>query len=116
MNTTIELLTRILCDPLPTKPVDGAYLYCTTVDNQVSQFRTSRRLIRDQIARRILILEAKAMSGYPGAIQFRKGLEESGLTAAQIGSVPAEMVSSINTLVESEALVRFVKEQGFGEL
>lgn len=116
MNNDIELITRILCDTRPDKPLDGAYLYCMTVENQESPFRAARRLIRHDITRRILILEADAMSGYPGAVQYRKGLEDAGLTAEQIGNVPAGGLSSINTLIESEAMVRFAKEKGLDDL
>jgi hypothetical protein len=56
------------------------------------------------------------MSGYPGSIQFRKGLVKSGLTKEQIRGVPAGTLSSINTLTESEALIQFAKEKGFGDL
>jgi hypothetical protein len=116
MNHATELITRILCDQRPAGPVDGAYLFCTTVDNQTSQFVAARRLIRDRIARCILILESKPMSGYPGSIQFRKGLVKSGLTKEQIRGVPAGTLSSINTLTESEALIQFAKEKGVGDL
>lgn len=116
MNSTIELLTRILCETRFDGPVDGAYLYCTTIENQASVFQTARRLISHSVAKRIYLLEAEAMSGYPGANQCRKGLNDLGLSEEQIGSVPIEGAESINTLVESFALVRFFREHGFRSL
>ena len=116
MNTAIELLTRSLCDTRPGAQADGAYLYCTTVDNQASVFQTARSLINHSVASRILILDAEAMSGYPGVIQCRERLQEFGLASGQIKCVPIERTASLNTLIESEALVRFARDQKFCSL
>jgi uncharacterized SAM-binding protein YcdF (DUF218 family) len=116
MNTAIELLIRILCNTRPDGPADGAYLYCTTVDSQSSIFQTARLLISQAAAARIFILDAQAMSGYPGVDQCRRRLREIGLPAEQIGQVPYGDAASINTLVESQALVRFAEARGMGSL
>ena len=117
MKTAIELLVRILCDTRPQGPVDGAYLYCTTVDNQEPLFPAARMLISHAIASRIYILDAQAMSGYPGVVQCRQQLGEFGLPTEQIESVPyTNGAASINTLVESQALVRFARDRGIGSL
>lgn len=116
MNTDIELLIRILCDTRPDGPADGAYLYCTTVDNQASIFRTARMLISHAIAARIFILDTQAMSGYPGVKQCRRGLLDFGLPVDKIDYVPYGGAASINTLVESQALIRFAGERGMGSL
>ena len=111
MNTAIELLIRILCDTRPDGPADGAYLYCTTVDNQASIFKVARVLVSHEIVARIFILDAQAMSGYPGAVQCQRRLLEFGLLAEQIDYVPYGDAESINSLVESQALVRFAKDR-----
>ena len=116
MNTTIELLTRLLCDTRPDGQADGAYLYCTTIDNQASVFQTARRLISNSVVSRIYILEAQAMSGYPGVVQYREGLRAFGLPAEQIDCVPYGEATSINTLIESQALVRFARDREMGSL
>jgi hypothetical protein len=116
MNTTIELLTRIMCDTRFDGPADGAYLYCTTVDNQASVFQTARSLISHSAASRIYLLEANALSGYPGAMQCRKQLNEFGLPQEKIASIPIEGAKSLNTLIESKALIRFFKDQGLRSL
>jgi uncharacterized SAM-binding protein YcdF (DUF218 family) len=116
MNTAIELIVRILCDTRPERPVDGAYLYCTTIDNQASIFRTARMLISHAIASRIYILDAPAMSGYPGVKQCSRRLRELGLPADKIDYVPYGGTESINTLVESQALVRAARDRGIGSL
>jgi hypothetical protein len=116
MRTAIELTVRILCDTRPDGPVDGAYLYCTTVENQASIFRTARMLISHAIASRIYILDARAMSGYPGGVEWRERLREFGLQAEQIDCVPYGEATSINTLIESQALIRFARNRGMGAL
>ena len=116
MNTAIELLIRILCDTRPQGPADGAYLYCTTIDNQASTFRTARVLISHAIASRIYILDAPAISGYPGVNQCRQRVREFGLPADKIDYVPYGGTESINTLVESQALIRFARDRGIGSL
>ena len=116
MNTAIELLIRILCDTRPDGPADGAYLYCTTVDNQASIFPTARVLISHAVADRVLILDAQAMSGYPGVDQCRRRLLEFGLPAEHIVCVPYGDAASINTLAESQALIRFARARGMGSL
>jgi uncharacterized SAM-binding protein YcdF (DUF218 family) len=116
MNTAIELLVRILCDIRPPEPADGAYLYCTTTDNQASTCRTARVLISHAIVPRVYILGAPAMSGYPGVNQYRQRLREFGLPADKIDDVPYRGTESINTLVESQALIRFARDQGMGSV
>ena len=116
MDSVVELITRVLCDVRPSGPVDGAYLYCTTADNQNSVIEAAGTLMRQGIARRTLIFEADAMSGYPGGARYREALMGIGVAADQIRGVPAGEITSINTLIEAEAMVSFVKERGFRDL
>lgn len=111
MTDAFELLVRILCDSRPLAPADGAYLYCTTADNQMSVFGAARKIVNDRLAEKILIFQAEPMGGYPGGKQFREGLEAIGVPATHISTVPADEATSINTLIESQALVRHAKEQ-----
>lgn len=116
MYTTIELLTRILCDTRPDTTVDGAYLYCTTLDNQASVFQTARTLIEHSVTTRIYVLGTEAISGYPGVGQCRRRLGEFGLAPGQIQGVPAERTVSLNTLIESEALIRYANARQLGSM
>lgn len=116
MNPTFELLTRILCDTRPEGAADGAYLFCTTIDNQASVFQAAGRLVRHFAASRIFILDGPAMSGYPGAIHCRERLRKRGLPAEQIDCVPYGNAPSINTLTESQALLRFARDRKLGSL
>lgn len=116
MVDVVELTTRILCDTMPDEPLDGAYLYCNTADNLASVIQTARKLVDCGKARKILILGAEAMSGYPGVMQCCQRLEESGVEAQKIGGIPLGAAASINTLIESEALVKFAKDRNLCSL
>ena len=116
MSNAFELAVRVLCDNRPLAPVGGAYLYCTTEDNQMSVFRAAREIVTHRLAENILIFEAKPMGGYPGGDQCRHGLEAIGVPAAHIRNVPSGDASSINTLIESQAMVRYAKDQGLVSL
>lgn len=113
MKTAIELLTRILGDTRPAKQADGAYLYCQTIDNQRSVFQAARSLVAHGLSSRILIFEAGALSGYPGYIPCREQLQAFGIPAEAIQGVPAEDRSSINTLIESEAVIRYCQKHRY---
>jgi hypothetical protein len=56
------------------------------------------------------------MSGYPGGAQCRDKLRASGLPVEMIHGVPPGEISSINTLIESEALVRYCKQKRYGSV
>jgi hypothetical protein len=116
LNTIIELLTRVLCDSLPNQSVDGAYLSCTTLDNQSSVFPMAKLLIDQSLAAKTLILDSKAISGYPGVDLCREKLIKIGLKPQQIQFVSLKSSTSLNTLIESQALIRFAKECAFNSL
>lgn len=116
MNTIIELLTRVLCDNLPSQSADGAYLSCTTFDNQASDFPMAKLLIDQSLVAKTLILKSGAISGYPGVDQCRERLIKTGLTPQQIQFVPLESSTSLNTLIESQALIRFARKCDFNSL
>jgi hypothetical protein len=71
MNETIKLLTHILCDLRPKIPTNGAYLYCQTKDNQKSTFQAAQFLLDNSLTYRVLILNSKAKSGYPGFAKWK---------------------------------------------
>lgn len=116
MNTIIELLTRALCDSLPTQSVDGAYLSCATRDNQASVFPMAKLLLDQSLAAQTLILNAGALSGYPGVDQCREALIKTGIPPHQIQFVPLNAPTSLNTLIESQALIRFARKCAFKSL
>ena len=116
MNDTIELLTRILCDLRPKNPTNGAYLYCQTRGNQQSIFQAARFLLNNSLTSKILILNTKPRSGYPGFTEWKQQLQQLGLSVEQIEGVKNNETSMLNTLIESEALIRFAKQHGYRSL
>ena len=116
MNDTIELLTRTLCDLRPKNPTNAAYLYCHTRGNQQSIFQAAQFLLNNSLTSKILILNTKAKSGYPGFAEWKQQLQQLGLSVEQIEGVKNKETSMLNTLIESEALIRFAKQHGYRSL
>ncbi|WP_153305970.1 YdcF family protein [Desulfogranum mediterraneum] len=116
MNMVFELLVRVLCDARPAETADAAYLYCQTEDSQEEVLQAGSWLVQRGLAARVLILKTGAKSGYPGFGQWSERLEELGVAGGQLEGVDPGGVSALNTLVESVALMRFLRQQGYGSL
>lgn len=113
MNKGVELLTRVLCDSLPEAPTDGVYLYCQTKNNQQVVFQAAVTLFDQLLSAKVLVLHSSAKCGYPGYSQWNELLHECGFSTAQIEGVTISRTATLNTLIESEALVRFVKQRRY---
>lgn len=111
MNRTIELLARILCDIRPDSPTNGAYLYCQTKENQQSVFQAARFLLKNSFTSQIWILHTNEKSGFPGFDNWKHQLQDIGVDENQIVGVTESETSSLHTLIESEALIRFAKQR-----
>jgi hypothetical protein len=116
MHEALELLTRTLCDSYPKSVTDCAYLYCQTQDNQHSVFGAAQLLLNSSLTSRVCLLHADAKSGYPGFSPWSSRLRALGIPEAQIEGVRIEDTPTLNTLIESEALIRFAKRQGYSSL
>lgn len=117
MSELIELLTRVLCDSqLEAPPVDGVYLYCQTENSQQAVFQTASTLLNKSFSDRILILHASAKCGYPGFSKWREHLLECGLSSDQIEGVETGETPTLNTLIESQAMIRFARQRGYRSL
>jgi hypothetical protein len=116
MNDTIELLTRVLCDLQPENPTNGAYLYCQTKSNQQSIFQAAHFLLNNTLTHRILILNTKAKKGYPGFVEWKKQLHQLGLSEEKIEGVLNKETLMLNTLIESEAIIRFARQHSYHSL
>ncbi|MEW5957539.1 MAG: YdcF family protein [Chloroflexota bacterium] len=107
----IELLIRTLCDPLPEFPVDAAYLFAQTADNQAAVFSAGLELIRQQQARQLLFTGSAACPGYPGFEAWQQELVKRGLSRAVISGVPNDSFPLLHTLIEATALVRYAHQR-----
>jgi hypothetical protein len=112
MNTPCELLIRILCDIRPSQPVDAAYLYCQTAENQESVFQAADFIVRHSLASEIWILDTEEKGGYPGFSIWKRHLVEKGIDPGCIVGVASHNKSELHTRIESKALIRFAKNQG----
>lgn len=116
MKMVAELLTRVLCDSGPETSADGVYLYCQTISSQQAVFQAALFLLDNSLASKVLILESRPKSGYPGFSVWSERLQKLGLSKGQIEGVPVRETATINTLTESEDLVRFARQQGYHSL
>jgi hypothetical protein len=111
MVRAIELAIRTLCDSRPQSTLDAAYLSCQTLGNQHSVFPAAQSLISHGYASKILILKTQAKSGYPGYDHWHQELRNAGIADDKIVAVPIEKTPSLNTLIESRALVEYAKNR-----
>jgi len=109
----MELLVWALCDQRPAAPADAAYLYCQTQDNQASVFGAARSIVREGLAKRILICDAPPVSGYPGFAAWQRELAALGIDGDVVGQVPVGEVGMLHTLIESTALISFARLQDY---
>ncbi|MBW2088203.1 MAG: YdcF family protein [Deltaproteobacteria bacterium] len=116
MNDTIELLVRTLCDLRPMNPTNGAYLYCQTRSNQQSIFKAAQSLLNNSLTYKILILNTKAKSGYPGFTEWKQQLEQLGIPEKKIEGVIINKTTMLNTLIESEGIIRFAKQHSYNSV
>jgi hypothetical protein len=112
----IELLIRVLCDIDPEIEAEGAYLFGQTADNQLSVFETGVNLVRQRQARQVLIPDSAPRCGYPGFRAWHQALSVSGLGEADVVGIPIAPCSSMNTLTEAEALVRYAMANGMARV
>ena len=116
LSEVCKLLTHTLCDSYPKTGTDAAYLYGQTTDNQPSVFQAVRHLLANSLTSKVLILNNKAESGYPGFTKWKHQLENLGIAGSQIVGVEVEDTSTLNTLTEAEALIEFAQRQGLRSL
>ena len=107
----IELLIRVLYDPLPEAPTEGAYLFGQTVDNEQSVFATAVDLINRHQARRLLIPDSSPRCGYPGFRAWHQALVGLGLGETTITGIPTASYPTLNTLIEAVAVVRYARQE-----
>lgn len=116
MDNSLELIIRTLYDTQPKDLTSGAYLYCQTESNQQSLFQTAFSYLTNSRNSKILILQTNAKSGYPGFSEWKYKLQKTGCPIERIEGVEIDDTFSLNTLIESEALIRFAKQKGYPSL
>lgn len=107
-----QAIIKILCDIRPPKPVDAAYLFAQTKDNEKSSFFVARELLNRSPSMKILILDSEPGSGYAGFDDWKGKLAKFGIEDNQIVRVNLGRRNH-NTLTEAEAVVRFAKYNNY---
>ena len=112
----LELSTRVLCDTPPPRKCDGVFLFSQTANNQESVFAIANRLLNDGSASRVFFMNVPPVSGYPGYDAWREELKAGGVSEEKLEGVPLDDSQSLNTLIESRALIRFAKAKNYDHI
>jgi hypothetical protein len=110
-----ELIIRTLCDTLPDTPLDGAYMFAQTSDNQESVLGAAHKLWGSRLIKKICCINTGPMSGYPGFAAWQENLSlkvmnERGLEAVPL--IPAD-TPILHTGIEAQSMVSYAKVQGY---
>ena len=111
-----ELIIRALCDVQAEITVDGAVLYSQTTDNQSSVFLAAKKIISNKLAKKILFIKSAPISGYPGFSSWTNELNKSGIQSNDIVGVELMKTNSLNTLIESEAIIKYAAQKKYRSL
>ena len=107
----IELVVRSLCDVGCALPAEGAFLFGQTRDNQASVLSAARYMIDNKLVDKILFIRSDPMSGYPGFSVWHRALCRMGVASADITGVALKKTTSLNTLIEADALIRHCRQR-----
>lgn len=107
----LELTIRTLCDLHPETKADVAFLFSQTRDNQDSVFIAAQKLLHHRLARKLLIVQSAAKSGYPGHRIWLKALNQMGVSRNLIGMVDLQGPATLNTLIEARALIHHAQKK-----
>ena len=111
-----ELIIRVFCDVQAEIIVDGAVLYSQTTDNQSSVFLAAKKIISNKLAKKILFIKSAPISGYPGFSSWTNELNKSGIQSNDIVGVELMKTNSLNTLIESEAIIKCAAQKKYRSL
>ncbi len=113
---TNELIIRVLCDVQAEITVDGAVIYSQTTDNQRSVFLAAKELLSNKLTKKILLINSAPISGYPGFSSWTDELIKSGIQSNDIVGVELLKTNSLNTLIESEAIIKYAAQKKYRSL
>lgn len=114
MKNLLELAVRIFNDTLPNNS-DAAFLYSQTPQNQPSVTIAANKIIKTELAQKLLIMETEAISGYAGFSQLKNELLENEVSESKIEGVLCNE-KILHTLIESLAVVAHCKEKKYNSL
>ena len=113
LDKIVELSQRVFKDDHP--QLDWAYLFAETEENQDSGFQAAAEMKRQELSRTFLVINGEEKHGFPGYAKWQRRLGQL-VGYDNVKPVPIGDPSQVNTLSESEALVRYAMEQKQGRL
>ncbi len=105
-----ELIFRALSD-VPAPVAAPLFLFGQTADNEASVLDRAAHCVRDGRASEVWFIDSAPLSGYPGAVAWRKALQTRGLTLAQCQPLPIEPTPLLHTRLEAEAAIAWALRQ-----
>ena len=69
-----------------------------------------------KLAKKILFIESAPISGYPGFSSWTDELNKSGIQSDDIVGVELSRTNSLNTLIESEAIIKYAAQKKYRSL
>jgi len=83
-----ELIIRSLADTLPNYTLDALFLFGQTADNQESAFAVAERTVQEAQVQKVLFLQTRPLSGYPGYEAWPQQLTARGIIADNLAGIP----------------------------
>ncbi len=111
-----EIAVRAFSDVRADATADAVFLYSQTEDNQSSVLSAAKQLLEEGRVKRILITNSGPKSGYPGYAAWQEALVGMGVPKSAIQGVDLKKEASLNTLIESNALVQHTKLHRYNTL
>ncbi|MDW7694015.1 YdcF family protein [Flammeovirgaceae bacterium SG7u.111] len=108
-----EVLARTYCDHLPASPADGVFLVGQTPSNQESVLKKGAELVKNGHAKKILLLDCGAVSGYPGVDVWLEELKALGMSDEQLEPIPHSDPNMIHTRLEAGSLMAHAKAKEY---
>jgi len=109
----IELIHRVLSDPLPHGKVDGLFLFAQTNDNQSSILEAAIALYHMKICDKIHIIDAPSTDGFPGFESWQKHLSDHGAQQNDVIAVKSCSLNQLHTLIEAKSFIAYAQAQAF---
>lgn len=114
---SVELLLRILCDPLPLEGVDVIYLFGQTPDNELSVIHRGLSLLKNGLAPNLAIPSGQPVSGYPGFESWYQKLIQSDTDPDKIMGLPvSHPPNQMTTLDEACSLIDYALKFGWHKI
>jgi hypothetical protein len=114
-ESLFALSTRVYIDHCPEDrfPMPTIYVFSETEDNQIANLQSAILALDQEATKSILLCNGETEHGCVGFAYCTKMLIQAGVFLEAILSLDIPLSVNVNTLVESQYLVRLAKKQGW---